>query len=150
VEESEREAVGFVEANRYMVLGTADGAGVPWVSPVYFAAVGLRRFLWVSKPGARHSRNLAEQAAVSIVVFDSTVPIFQGRGLYMTGIAGEVPADEQVESIDVFSRRTLSHGAEAWSVDDVGPSTPFRLYRADIDHHWVLDDHDERIPFTPA
>lgn len=150
MEEPEREAVGIVEGNRFMVLGTADGAGVPWVSPVYFAAVGLRRFLWVSKPGARHSRNLAEREAVSIVVFDSSVPIGQGRGLYMAGVAREVPADERAESIDVFSRRTLSHGGEAWGVGDVGPSSRFRLYRADVGRHWVLDDHDERVPFSPG
>lgn len=148
MEAPEREALGIVEANRYMVLGTADATGVPWVSPVYFAADGLRRFLWVSKPGARHSRNLAERDAVSVVVFDSAVPIGQGRGLYMTGVAREVPEDERAEAIAVFSRRTSSHGGEAWSVDEVGPSSRFRLYRADVDHHWVLDDHDERVPFT--
>src|SRR5687767_7073374 len=134
------EAAEIVEGNRYMVLGTADAAGVPWVSPVYFAASGLRRFLWVSKPGARHSRNLAERAEVSIVVFDSSVPIGQGRGLYMTGIAREVAAEERLEGIEVFSRRAQEHGGEAWAVGDVGPSSRHRLYRAEIDRHWVLDD----------
>jgi len=149
-EEPAREAAEIVEGNRYMVLGTADGDGVPWVSPVYFAADGLRRFLWVSKPGARHSRNLAGRAEVSIVVFDSSVPIGQGRGLYMTGVAREAAAEELIESIEVFSRQVQEHGGAAWVVDDVGPSSRHRLYRADVDHHWVLDDRDERVPFSPG
>ena len=30
-------ARAIIESNRYMVLGTADKAGVPWVTPVWFA-----------------------------------------------------------------------------------------------------------------
>ena len=73
----------IIDANLYMVLGTADRTGAPWVSPVYFAFDGYRDFLWVSKPGARHSINIAARAGASIVVFDSSVPIGQGQGVYM-------------------------------------------------------------------
>jgi hypothetical protein len=31
-------ARAILDANRYMTLGTADAAGHPWVSPVFFAA----------------------------------------------------------------------------------------------------------------
>ena len=47
-----------IESNRYMVLGTADEAGVPWVTPVWFAQSDYRRFVWVSSPDRRHSRNV--------------------------------------------------------------------------------------------
>ena len=30
-------ARAIIESNRYMVLGTADEDGVPWVTPVWFA-----------------------------------------------------------------------------------------------------------------
>ena len=49
----------IIEANMYMVLGTADKTGRPWVSPVYYAFAGYNEFYWVSSPEARHSRNLA-------------------------------------------------------------------------------------------
>ena len=50
----------IVDSNSYMTLGTADAEGRPWVSPVWFAAVGYAELLWVSRgrPGTRAtSRN---------------------------------------------------------------------------------------------
>jgi nitroimidazol reductase NimA-like FMN-containing flavoprotein (pyridoxamine 5'-phosphate oxidase superfamily) len=135
----------IIDANLYMVLGTADESGAPWVSPVYFAPDGYRNFLWVSKPTARHSFNIAVRADVSIVVFDSSVPIGQGQGVYMPALAEELAGDEAERCIEVFSRRSLAHGGVAWSVDDVQPPARHRLYRASATEHFVLDARDERV-----
>jgi hypothetical protein len=135
----------IIDANLYMVLGTADGGGAPWVSPVYFAPDGYRDFLWVSKPGARHSVNIAARPGVSIVVFDSAVPIGQGQGVYMPAVAGELAGGEAERGIEVFSRRSRAHGGVAWSVDDVRPPARHRLYRATATEHFVLDERDERV-----
>jgi len=48
-----------IDANLYMTIATADEVGSPWASPVYFAHAGYRAFIWVSKPGSRHSQNIA-------------------------------------------------------------------------------------------
>ena len=55
-------ARAIIDRNAYMVLGTADADGTPWASPVWFATAGYSEFVWVSKPGTRHSRNLAAAA----------------------------------------------------------------------------------------
>jgi len=34
----------IIDANMYMVLGTADKTGRPWTSPVYFAYEKYREF----------------------------------------------------------------------------------------------------------
>jgi nitroimidazol reductase NimA-like FMN-containing flavoprotein (pyridoxamine 5'-phosphate oxidase superfamily) len=47
-------ARAIIDANLYMVLGTADEAGRPWVSPVYFAHSGYNEFFWVSRPETKH------------------------------------------------------------------------------------------------
>lgn len=73
-QELEATARAIIDSNRYMVLGTADGDGLPWVSPVWYATDDYRVFFWVSSPDARHSRNLATRPEVSIVIFDSHVP----------------------------------------------------------------------------
>ena len=62
---------GIIEASRYLVLATADKAGRPWSSPVYFAHIGFTEFFWVSSPDATHSRNIAVRPEVGIVIFDS-------------------------------------------------------------------------------
>jgi hypothetical protein len=41
-------ARAILDANHYMTLGTADAAGRPWVSPVFFAAEQH----WVLDPNA--------------------------------------------------------------------------------------------------
>src|SRR4051794_25971219 len=104
----------IVDANLYMVLGTADADGRPWVSPVYFAHAEYREFVWVSKPGAAHSQNIAARPAISIVIFDSQVPISTGRAVYMSAIAEQLSGADRDPAIEVFSRRSLSHGGGAF------------------------------------
>ena len=103
-------ARAIIDANLYMVLATADQAGRPWASPVYYAPAAYREFFWVSRPEAKHSRNLSARSEVSIVIFDSSVPIGTGGGVYMSAVAQELATDEQAEGIAIFSRRSLAHG----------------------------------------
>jgi nitroimidazol reductase NimA-like FMN-containing flavoprotein (pyridoxamine 5'-phosphate oxidase superfamily) len=129
----------ILDGTMYMVLGTADESGRPWVSPVYFAASEYSDFYWVSLPDAQHSRNLAGRPEVSIVVFDSGVPIGTGQGVYMSARAEELAGEELERGIEVFARRNEEHGGRPWSADDVTPPAPHRLYRASVDQHWMLD-----------
>ena len=138
----------IVDANLYMVLGTADAEGRPWATPVYFAHSGYREFLWVSEPGARHSSNIEARVEVSIVIFDSTVPISTGNGVYMAATAGELGEDERAQALDVYTRRSLSHGGREWTADDVVAPARLRLYHATAVEQYVLDENDERLPVT--
>lgn len=129
----------IIDANLYMTLGTVDGTGRPWVSPVYYAAADYRQFHWVSWPEAKHSRNVATHPQVSIVIFNSQTPISTGQAVYMSAIVEELTGADLVTGIEVFSRRSQSHGAKAWTPDDVRGSALLRLYRATALEHWVLD-----------
>ena len=141
-------ARAIIDANLYMVLGTADEAGRPWVSPVYYAPAAYREFFWVSSPDATHSRNLEARPDVSIVVFDSAVPISTGQAVYMSATAGELVGDERAEALEIYSRRTLAHGGREWTLEDVQSPARLRLYRATAVDHYVLDEHDRRVPVT--
>jgi nitroimidazol reductase NimA-like FMN-containing flavoprotein (pyridoxamine 5'-phosphate oxidase superfamily) len=138
----------IVDANLYMVLGTADADGRPWASPVYFAHSSYREFVWVSKPGARHSRNIEARADVSIVIFDSTVPIGTGRAVYTSATAQEVGPEGRSEALETFTRRSLSHGGREWTAEDVVAPARLRLYSATAVDQYVLDENDERLPVT--
>ena len=138
----------IVDANLYMVLGTADGTGRPWVTPVYFASAEYREFFWVSEPGSRHSRNLGVRPEVGIVIFDSTVPINTGQAVYMSALAEEVVGDDRAGILEVYSRRTLAHSGREWTVQDVEPPAHLRLYRATAVDQYVLDEHDNRVPVS--
>ncbi|WP_405873361.1 MULTISPECIES: pyridoxamine 5'-phosphate oxidase family protein [unclassified Streptomyces] len=142
-------ARAVVDANQYMVLATADADGRPWSSPVYFAHGDYREFFWVSSPQAVHSRNIAVRPEVGISVFDSSVPIGTGQGVYMSAVAGRLDGPEAEHALDVFSRRSLLHGGRVWTPADVRGDSGIRLYRAVADDHSVLAKDgrpDHRIP----
>ena len=144
----------IIEASRYLVLATADAAGRPWSSPVYFAHIGFTEFFWVSSPDVTHSRNIAVRPEVSIVVFDSQVAIGAGQGVYMSAVAKPLEdGGETARGIEAFSRRSVAHGGAEWTSEDVRPGAGLRLYRAIADSHWILakdgrPDHRIPVPLT--
>src|SRR6266542_908791 len=129
-------ARAIIDGNRYMVLGTADEGGRPWVSPVYYAPTGYSELYWVSSPEAQHSRNLAGRRELSIVVFDSQAPVGEGQGVYMSAVAEPLKGAELEQGIEIFSRVSVSHGARPWTVEDVQEPASLRLYGARVSEHW--------------
>src|ERR687895_624585 len=95
-------ARGIIESNRYMVLGTADEAGVPWVTPVWYAQSDYRRVIWGSSPDRRHSRNVRARPQVSIVIFDSQLPVGSARAVYMAARAEELSGDDLERDVAFF------------------------------------------------
>ena len=114
----------IVDANLYMVLGTADADGRPWATPVYFAHSGYREFLWVSKPEARSGG---------------------ADGEWRAATAHEVGAEGRPEALEIYTRRSLSHGGREWTAEDVVAPARHRLYRATAVDRYVLDEYDERV-----
>jgi nitroimidazol reductase NimA-like FMN-containing flavoprotein (pyridoxamine 5'-phosphate oxidase superfamily) len=145
-------ARSIIESNRYMVLGTADEAGVPWVTPVWFAQSEYRRFVWVSSPDRRHSRNVRARPELSIVIFDSRVAVGSARAVYMSGRAEEVPGADLERDIALFDSTGQAQGlTRRWALADVLAPAPYRLYRATVSQHWVLDPDsspDDRAEVT--
>jgi uncharacterized protein YhbP (UPF0306 family) len=131
-------ARSVIDANRYMALGTADEAGHPWVSPVWFASEDYRNFHWVSSPDAKHSRNLAAHPQVAIAIFDSSVAVGGAQAVYMKGLAKELTGAELEQGLDVFDRVSRRDIGRAFGLDDVQGSALLRLYRASVSEHWVL------------
>jgi nitroimidazol reductase NimA-like FMN-containing flavoprotein (pyridoxamine 5'-phosphate oxidase superfamily) len=142
----------IIEANRYMVLGTADESGVPWVTPVWYAQDDYRRFVWVSAPDRRHSRNIAARADVSIVIFDSQVQVGSARAVYMSARAEELSGDDLERGIAFFDAAGQAQGlTRRWTSEDFRADAPYRLYRATVSQHWVLDPDsrpDDRAEVT--
>jgi len=131
----------IIDANSFMTLATSDARGIPWASPVWFAHRDYREFFWVSRPDARHSRNLAERPELAIVIFDSTVVPLEGEAVYMTATA-ELTED----GLDVFNKRGAAQGLREWTRADVTEPARHRLYRATASEQWTLGDGDVRIP----
>lgn len=106
----------------------------------------VSQVLWVSSPDTRHSRNLGARADVSIVIFDSSVPIYGGKGVYMSAVAQEFDHDGHADAIETYSRRSLAHGGPRWTLESVQPHAELRLYRAIAVDLYVLYEGDRRLP----
>jgi hypothetical protein len=130
-------ARSIIAANLYMTLGTADGDGHPWVSPVFYASNGDREFYWVSSPEATHSRNLASRPRLSIVIFDSRVPAYSGQAVYMAAMAEELAGAEVDRGLEVYPGPS-ERGGRALAAEEVRPPALHRLYRATVSQHWIL------------
>jgi uncharacterized protein YhbP (UPF0306 family) len=140
----------IIDGNLYMTLATADHEGRPWASPVYYAVAGYREFIWVSDPSATHSRNLAVRPELAIVIFDSTQPIDTGRGVYMTAVAEQVADPDVDRALETFSERSVRHGGEVWTRENLEPNAVFRLYRATASGHSMIGPGVPRSPVSVA
>lgn len=147
-------ARAIMDSIMYMVLGTADKSGNPWVSPVYFASKSYREFYWMSSPDVTHSRNILVRPQISIVVFDSRVPVGKGQAVYMSAVAGELAGDDLERGLQIYNGRfqnPVEHGVRIIAPEDVQAPAVYRLYRASVQEHWVLDPAghpDHRTPVT--
>jgi nitroimidazol reductase NimA-like FMN-containing flavoprotein (pyridoxamine 5'-phosphate oxidase superfamily) len=137
-----------IDSNQFMTIGSADDEGVPWVSPVWYAAAEYREFFWVSDPEARHSSNIAARPQVAVVIFDSH-ETGGWKAVYLSATAGEVTGANLERGIQLYNRRSVDLGFREWTEDDVRAPAKHRLFRATASEHFVLNDHDERIPVRP-
>lgn len=135
----------LVASNVYMTLATADADGTPWASPVWFAARGFEEFFWASKPGARHSLNLAQNSRVSLVIFDSSKAEGEGSALYVSATAALVDESGFEDAFALYDARSVERGLGHWDSAKLREPARHRLYSAVALEVFVLDDHDERV-----
>jgi hypothetical protein len=138
-------ARALVDANLYVTLGTSDADGTSWVSPVYFATADYADYYWVSAEDAAHSRNIARRPRVSMVIFDSQVPTYHGRAVYLSAAATVVAGDDVERGLAVYPG-AVSRGASRVVAGDVTAPSRYRLYRATVTEAFVLCPREPRQP----
>ena len=138
-------ARSLIDANLYLTIGTADADGFPWVSPVYFATDDYADFFWVSDENALHSRNILERPAVSMVIYDSQVPTYHGRAVYLRGTASQITGRDLDRGLLVYPG-SASRGAGSVDRADVTGPSAYRMYRATVTDAFVLCPRAPRQP----
>jgi hypothetical protein len=141
-------ARSILDATLYMTLGTVDRDGNPWTSPVYFGTADYTDFYWISAPEALHSQNLAEHPRLSIVVFDSTVPLGAGQAVYMSGVGEELTGPDLARGVEIYPGAP-ERGAYTMTREQLQPPAAYRLYRARVSEHFIVCPRDGGDPCAP-
>ncbi|MBB3676002.1 pyridoxamine 5'-phosphate oxidase family protein [Modestobacter versicolor] len=122
--------------HRYLVLGTVDDDGGPWVTPLFFAPDGDSRVVWVSSPDSRHSGNLVARPAVAITLFDTHAPIGRAEAVYLEATAVAVDDGALPAALELLNARLPER--QQLGTDEVGPGAALRAYAATVHRHSVL------------
>lgn len=140
----------IIDAHVFMTMSTADAAGRPWVSPVFFATEDYVDFYWLSAPDAQHSVNLAERPQLTIVIFNSQTRPNQARAqaVYLSAEATQVTDPDVDRALSIYPGPP-SRGARPFTADEVRPPNPLRLYRARATQHWILCPRPLGEPCNP-
>ncbi|MHA3704582.1 GNAT family N-acetyltransferase [Jatrophihabitans sp. YIM 134969] len=125
-----------LDRTRYLVLGTADEDGRPWVSPVFFAALEDHQVCWVSGPDRRHSRNIAVRPATALTIFDSTVPVGLAEAVYADAESRPAVPHEMASALAALNARLPA--AKQLSAADLAPDGPLVVYVAVVTRWYVL------------
>jgi uncharacterized protein YhbP (UPF0306 family) len=114
----------ILEANEYAVLTTVTDEGGPWAVPIRFA-YDEQAIYWRSPATAEHSRHIARDGRVALVIFDSKQQPGVGTqgAVYLHSSAMKLEADDFTAGMQVYANRFND-------VDKLGTDSP--LYRAVI------------------
>jgi len=134
-EHHQQRAQEIVRRLLYVTVATASSGGEPWNSPVYSAYDDHANFYWTSSPLAQHSRNIDQNGKAFLAIYDSTVPVGKGEGVYVEATAAALVAPEEINEAKVNLTRRVGK--------QVGPETERldagvqRVYRATPKRVWM-------------
>lgn len=134
----EDDARRVIDTTRYMSLGTVDPDGRARVSPVYYAPEGYDVVYWISTPRAHHSLNIVRQPQVSMVIFDSTIPVGGDvRAVYLLATAEQVPDEDLDRCAPIACRVRFPEQQEPFPTSWLYPPEELRLWRGRVTEHSV-------------
>jgi uncharacterized protein YhbP (UPF0306 family) len=107
-----RVLLSLLDASTLCAIATVTRGGTAYINTAYFAWTRDLRVVWLSAPGASHSKNLRSRATAAIAVFDSNqVWGKRDRGVQMFGSAAQVRGADLRELERVYRRRFPDTGA---------------------------------------
>jgi hypothetical protein len=144
------EASEILAKHRFCILATSGSDGRPWVTPLFYNHDAAFVFFWESARDARHTRVIAENPNVAIVVSDMAGV----RGVYFESVAAEVPPALMDHALEVFLHGPHRRDRAGRTAADYAPGRPLGLYYARPVAAYLMTDAkdvdgyllDERVP----
>lgn len=128
----------IIENILYITIATVDKNGQPWNTPVYSAYDEEYNFYWASDQNGQHSKNIADNNKIFIVIYDSTVAEGTGEGVYIQAKAYKL--EDENEIIKALKYLDGRVGQNSHDSKEFMRNMPRRVYKAVPEKFWVNDD----------
>jgi len=154
MEESNNEkARRIIADNIYLTLATCDLRNKPWAAPLYYAYDSDYNFYFVSAKDSLHATHIAENPAVGIAIYNSSIPAGQCDGVQIDGMAHVAGVTDLPKALGVYFNRRYRDSKERslhmHSVTDFWGIALMRIFVARVVKAYTLDstikDVDKRI-----
>ena len=133
-------AQGIIQKILYITIATASRDGQPWNSPVYSAFDENYNFYWNSWTENQHSKNIAGNPNVFLVIYDSTVPEGTGEGVYIKAKAYIVTDEKEIErALEILLKRKNKPSSKLRDAREFMGKYPRRVYKAVPEKVWMND-----------
>lgn len=128
----------IIEKILYITIATTSMEMKPWNSPVYSAYDESYTFYWASDQNGQHSKNIAENENVFIVIYDSTVAEGMGEGVYMQAKATMLESEAEINhALKYLDGRVGKKKDQETRTAEFQADMPRRLYKAVPEKVWV-------------
>lgn len=129
----------MLEGTIYGTLSTCSPDGLPWASPVFFTYDSAWNLYWASTMVAQHSQNLyGNHGRAAIAIYSTQPEAGKGQGIYLSGTAAEVAAEDVDRIIPLLLKRAAK--GQKRSPADYLDLSPRRLYRFQPQMVWITGE----------
>lgn len=130
-----KRAKEIIDEREYITIATTSEDGQPWNTPVYSAFGEDYTFYWGSDKEAQHSKNIATNSKVFLVIYDSTVTAGEGEGVYVLATATQITNSNEMDRAHkhIQDRRPNWY----WRRHEFDGDTPLALYKAVPHKVWM-------------
>ena len=138
----EQKAKEIIEKIQYITIATVSKDGEPWNTPVYSAYDEDYNFYWNSWKESQHSKNIAVNNNVFLVIYDSTLPEGSGAhiGVYIQAKAYILGEEKEIEQGRmILLKRKGKPSSKLVSAREFMGDYPRRVYKAVPEKVWLND-----------
>ena len=113
----------FLDRHRVLTLATVDDGG-PWATPLFYASDDALALYFLSDPGTRHCRAIAQNPRVSAAIHGDPGAWTEIMGVQLDGWAAVVEGSEE------WAHATRCYAAKfPFALALIPPDGPYRFYR---------------------
>lgn len=134
-----KRAAEIINEILYITIASVSADGQPWNTPVYSAFDKDLNFYWFSDKNSQHSQNVRSKSKVLLVIYNSTVPVGTGEGVYVKATVSELNAPEEILAAKAVLDERVGKEKERNAENYIGNAV-LRGYKATAVQVWMNDD----------